>query len=56
MINFLKEFFAGEKSAEEQALMGAPRKRDVLILEGYEEAEEQQPAGCGSGCGGCACR
>jgi hypothetical protein len=55
MIDFLKNFFAGDKPAE-------PRKRDVLLLDAYamgEDEEEQQGGGCGtssnSGCGGCGC-
>lgn len=52
MIDFLKEFFAGEKKVE-------PRQRDVIVLDAYamDEEEEQQGSGCGSGsgCGGCAC-
>jgi len=57
MIGFLKSFFAGEKSAEEQALLAAQKTRDVLVLDAYAmgEEEEKQSPGCGSGCGGCGC-
>jgi hypothetical protein len=50
MIDFLKEFFAGEKKPE-------PRQRDIITLDAYamDEEEEQQGGGCGSGCGGCGC-
>jgi hypothetical protein len=60
MIGFLKSFFAGEKSPEEQALFAAQAQKphDVLVLESYamDDEEEQQAGGCGSGCGGCGCR
>jgi hypothetical protein len=52
MIDFLKNFFAGEKSAE-------PKQRDVIVLDAYamdDEEEEQSSGGCGSGgCGSCGC-
>jgi hypothetical protein len=57
MIDFLKSFFSGEKTAEEQALLSSQdnqKKRDVIFLEAYEEAKQGQ-GGCGSGCGGCGC-
>lgn len=50
MIDFLKNFFAGEKPTE-------PKKHDVLVLDAYamDDEEEEQGGGCGSGCGGCSC-
>ena len=50
MIEFLKNLFAGEKSAE-------PRKHDVIVLDAYAmDEEEEQSGGCGSGgCGSCGC-
>lgn len=57
MMGFLKEFFTGEKSAEERALFSAPKKRDVITLDAYAMEDEEEPSsGCGSGCGGCGCR
>jgi hypothetical protein len=60
MIGFLKSFFTGEKSPEEQALLAAqmqPKEHDVLVLDAYAmDDEEEQSSGCGSGCGGCGCR
>ncbi|MCE9508248.1 MAG: hypothetical protein K8R48_08075 [Alphaproteobacteria bacterium] len=61
MIGFLKSFFAGENSPEEQALLAAQelqKQRDVIVLDVYamEDEEEQSSGGCGSGCGGCGCR
>lgn len=61
MINFLKSFFAGEKSTEEQALLGTldpQRPRDVLSVSDYEMGEEEEESGncSGGGCGGCGCR
>ena len=56
MMSFLKSFFAGEKSPEEQALL--QKQRDVLVLDAYamsDEEEEQSGGGCGSGCGSCGC-
>lgn len=63
MMDFLKSFFANEKTPDEQVLAAAQKKRDVLIVEGYEEPSNE-PQGCGSsdgaaqtgGCGGCGCR
>ena len=51
MIEFLKNFLAGEKSPP-------PKQRDVLVLDAYamDDEEEEQSGGCGSGgCGGCGC-
>jgi hypothetical protein len=60
MIGFLKSFFAGEKSLEEQALLAAQeqhKQHDVLVLDAYAMGDEEEPSGgCGSGCGGCGCR
>lgn len=63
MISFLKNFLAGEKSPEEKALLArneAEKKHDVLTLDAYVQAEEEEadaescaPQG---GCGGCGCR
>ncbi len=57
MIGFLKSFFSGEKSAEEQALAAVHKKHDVLVLDAYamDDEEEEKGGGCGSGgcCGGC---
>lgn len=55
MIDFLKNFFSGEKTSKPQY------QRDVMVLDAYamgEDEEEQQPGGCGTGgggCGGCGC-
>ncbi len=59
MISFLKNFFAGDAGAEEQALRTAQateRQRDILRLNGVEQ-DEQPEASCGPkrGCGGCGC-
>lgn len=59
MMSFLKSFLSNEKSPEEQALAGAMKKRDVMVVDGYEP-EEPQTEGCGTqqkrgGCGGCGC-
>jgi hypothetical protein len=51
MIEFLKNFFAGEKPAEQ-------RQRDVIVLDAYamDDEKEEQSSGCGSGgCGNCGC-
>ena len=68
MIDFLKNFFAGDKPVQPGAINmalhtpTAPKDRDVLVLNAYagdDEDEEQDDAegGCGSGgCGGCGCR
>jgi hypothetical protein len=62
MIDFLKNFFAGEKTPEEQALAAAsvPPQRDVLTVDAYamdeDEEEETDYGSCGSPCGGCGCR
>jgi hypothetical protein len=64
MIDFLKNFFAGEKSPEEKMLAAhaaAPQKKhDVLSLDAYAMAEKSPededdfcaPSGgcCGGGC------
>ena len=56
-MNFLKSFFANEKSAEEKALMSAPKERDVITLDAYAMDDEEETGGCGGGgCGGCGCR
>jgi hypothetical protein len=62
MIDFLKTFFAGEKSADEKTLAEAaqaPVQRDVLVVDAYamdDEEEEADYGSCGSPCGGCGCR
>jgi hypothetical protein len=61
MIDFLKNFFAGDKSPEEQALAAATQapQRDVLVVDAYamdEDEEEEDYGSCGSPCGGCGCR
>jgi hypothetical protein len=62
MIDFLKNFFAGEKSPEEKALLAAqeaPVERDVITVEAYameEDEEEEYAEYCSSPCGGCGCR
>ena len=62
MIDFLKNFFAGEKSPEELALAAATQapQRDVLVVDAYamedDEDEEDNLGSCGSPCGGCGCR
>ena len=62
MIDFLKNFFAGEKSPEEQALATATQapQRDVLVVDAYamgeDDEEEEDYGSCGSPCGGCCCR
>ena len=51
MIEFLKNFFAGEKQV-------VPKQRDVLVIDAYamDDEEEEPSGGCGSGgCGGCSC-
>jgi len=58
-MGFLKSFFTNEKTPEEKALLAAQAKtRDVITLDSYamSEEEEEQPSGCGGGCGGCGCR
>ena len=52
MIGFLKNFFSGEKSPEEQALLATQKSRDVIVIESDEE-EDQPCGGCGCGNGGC---
>jgi hypothetical protein len=57
MMSFLKSFLSNEKSTEEQALAASLKKRDVMVVDGYEP-EEEQAGGCGTqkrGCGGCGC-
>ncbi len=49
MIDFLKNFFGSEKSADERELLASQKKRDVITI---ETGEEEQPK---SGCGGCGC-
>jgi hypothetical protein len=61
MIDFLKNFFAGEKSPEEQAILAReqPPVRDVLVVDAYameDDEEEEAQEYCGSPCGGCGCR
>jgi hypothetical protein len=61
MIDFLKNFFSGEKSAEEQVLAEAAQasvQRDVLVVDAYamDDEEEEDFGSCGSPCGGCGCR
>lgn len=60
MTGFLKSFLSNEKSPEEQALAASLRKRDILVVDGYEPQAEEEPqtGGCGTqkrGCGGCGC-
>lgn len=60
MIDFLKNFFAGEKSPEEALLSRQqPPVRDVLVVDAYameDDEEEEQAEYCSSPCGGCGCR
>jgi hypothetical protein len=60
MIDFLKNFFSNEKSAEERSLLSAQDKeRDVLVVDAYamaEDEEEEAQEYCSSPCGGCGCR
>lgn len=62
MIDFLKNFFAGEKSPDERALMAAtqPPVRDVLVVDAYAMGEDDEEEECAeyasSPCGGCGCR
>ena len=64
MIDFLKNFFAGEKSPEENMLAAAgaapQKKHDVLNLDGYameqEAAEEDDFCAPSGGCCGGGCR
>jgi hypothetical protein len=62
MINFLKNFLTGEKSPEEQALISAQHRRDVMMVvsdnddedEDEDESCNDRPAQggcCGGGCG-----
>jgi hypothetical protein len=58
MIDFLKSFLSGDKTSDEKALMASMQKkdRDILLINGAVQ-EEEEKAGCGSGgCGGCNCR
>jgi len=66
MMSFLKNFFAGEKSAEEKALLSmqaAEKHHDVLTVDGCatekggcsEESEEEVENFSGPCCGG-GCR
>ncbi len=52
MIDFLKNFFAGDKEQ-------LPKQRDIILLDAYamDDEEEEQSGGCGSGtcCGGGSC-
>ena len=60
MIDFLKNFFAGDKPAPAMT-PAAAKDRDVLVLNAYasddedECDDEEESGGCGS-CGGCGCR
>lgn len=69
MMNFLKNFLAGDKSADEQALQAAAmieRQRDVMVIDAYGaeddvdvEGDDEAQGSCGTpqtGCGGCGCR
>ncbi|TAL38619.1 MAG: hypothetical protein EPN97_03735 [Alphaproteobacteria bacterium] len=60
MIDFLKNFFAGEKSPEEKMLAAQVKpERDVLVVDAYameDDEEEEAQEYCGSPCGGCGCR
>ena len=61
MIDFLKNFFAGEKSPEEMALAAVTKapERDVMVIDAYamaDDEEEEQAEYCSSPCGGCGCR
>ena len=61
MIDFLKNFLAGEKNPEEKTLLAAqtPPQRDVLVVDAYameEDEEEDAQEYCSSPCGGCGCR
>jgi len=68
MIDFLKNFFAGDKPAPAGAVNmalenpAAVKDRDVLVLNAYagdddEDEQEDEEGGCGSGgCSGCGCR
>ncbi len=63
MIDFLKNFFAGEKNPEEKALMGAQVKRDVMMVGNDGAADDAaEDESCATaetysgGCGGCGCR
>jgi hypothetical protein len=61
MIGFLKSFFSNDRGAEEQALAAAldlQKKRDVMVVGGFEMGEEQEEeeGSCQPrGCGGCGC-
>lgn len=64
MMSFLKNFFAGDKTADEQAILAAnalERQRDVLVVDANvaqddeEEADEQSCDTPKGGCGGCGC-
>jgi hypothetical protein len=59
MIDFLKNFFTGEKSPEEKVLAAATPERDVMVIDAYamgDDEEEEAQEYCGSPCGGCGCR
>ena len=61
MIDFLKNFFAGEKSPEEQVLASQTKapERDVMVIDAYamdDNEEEEDYGSCGAPCGGCGCR
>lgn len=54
MMNFLKSFFSGEKTVEEQAILATVQKpHDVLKLDAYAMGDEEEQQG--GGCGGCSC-
>ena len=57
MKNFLKNFFTGNKTAEEKTLkefQNTENKHDVIKTESYTH-EEDKKDGCGS-CGSCNCK
>lgn len=66
MIDFLKNFFAGDKLEAAPGMTPTPaaaKDRDVLVLNAYaaddedDMEEDDESGGCGSGgCGGCGCR
>ena len=59
MMNFLKNFFSGEKTAEEQALAATQslkKKHDVISIDGAPEPEEEEDCKPSNTCCGGGCR
>ena len=56
MIDFLKSFFAGEKTIAEKTLLASNAGRDVLTVApaatGVDVHDEEEEGDCGQPCGG----